>query len=108
MITLREWFQEFTDATGETPVTIVFGWPRYMYGKDKWPATPEGLTPYADVNADLLDYPFDNGYGAACSPNLCAWSPTYVIFSDNYDGSEEPRWMPRDPTDHQPIRPGGG
>jgi hypothetical protein len=103
--TLREWFDEFTVATGETPHTVVLGTVAAWH--HPWPEYTPGVAT-STIPDVVLDHPFDDGYGGNDSPNLCAWSPSWVLFSDNYDGSEGPRWVPRNPVDHNPIRPGGG
>jgi len=107
--TLREWFDHFTQVTGETPTHIVMV--RHWWDDDDdspWTDTPEGLVEWDDVPVIVLDSPFYAGFGGNKSPNLCAWSTSWVIFTDNYDGSEELQWVPRHPVDHDPIRPGGG
>lgn len=109
MTTLRKWFEGFESQTGETPEAIVFGFADYReYLADEWPSMPEGVVPWAEVPTAVLDREFDDGYGGNDSPNLCAWSPSWVIFSDDYDGAESLCWAPRNPTAHNPIRPGGG
>ena len=107
-ISLREWFDHFTQVTGETPTHIVMADYASFGPTNQWKDAPVGLVEWGDVAASILDVPFDDGFGGNRSPNLCAWSPSWVIFSDNYDGSEELRWVPRHPVDHDPIRPGGG
>lgn len=110
MATMREWFDGFTAETGETPDTIVFGW-EYDWARERgdWPEVDEGaLVAFSDVPASMLDRPFDDSYGGNRTPNLAAWSPSWVLFSDNYDGAETLQWVPRHPTPHTPIRPGGG
>ena len=92
-MTLREWFADFTAKTGETPTEITFG---------------QGLIPFGPLlAAGGLDKEFDDGFGGVRSPDLCAWSPSWVLFSDQYDGAENLCWVPRNPTEHDPIRPGG-
>ena len=106
-ISLREWFDHFTQVTGETPTHIVIAG-RVRIGTTKWPDAPKGLVEWGDVPVSVLDTPFYDGFGGNDTPNLCAWSTSWVIFSDNYDGSEILQWVPRHPVDHDPIRPGGG
>ena len=110
MTTIREWFNAFSEATGENVYAIVLGWEHGWgdYNADEWPAIPSGVTPLADLSDDVLDRDFDDGFGGNQSPNLCAWSVNFVLFSDNYDGAESLQWVPRNPTTHEPIRPGGG
>lgn len=102
MTTFREWLDEFTAATGERVTHLCLGRDR------RWPLHPHDVARPIDEFADVLDFEFNSDFGSTGSPNLCGWSPSWVIFSDEYDGSETLQWVPRFPTDHQPIRPGGG
>ncbi len=106
MATLREWFAEFTEATSETVTYIVFGRAPWS---GNWPELkPERLMEFADVPASILDREFDDGFGGTESPNLCAWSPSFVVVSNDYDGSEWLSWVPRHPEPFMPGRFGGG
>jgi hypothetical protein len=107
MVTLREWFDDFEKATGERPIAVKFGWGDRDYRSEEWPPLPSGVALFIRLDA-VLDHEFDDDYGGNESPNLCAWSDNWVLFSDNYDGSESLRWVPRFMVDHDPIRPGGG
>lgn len=86
----------------------MLGWYKWDYQSESWPIVPNRVVPINVVGADVLDREFDDGYGGNDSPNLCAWSDNWVLFSDNYDGAESLQWVPRNPVDHEPIRPGGG
>ena len=110
MATLREWFDDFTAQTGETPTQIVFGGPPWWRDSgDGWPIDRiQAVINFTGIDGTVLDREFDASWGGNETPNLCAWSPSWVIFSDNYDGSEGLQWVPRSPVDHDPIRPGGG
>lgn len=106
MTTLRKWFADFTTSTGETPTAIAINsWETLHNYRDDVVAVPVPFDTLLDV---LLDREFDAGYGGNDSPNLCAWSDNWVLFSDDYDGAESLCWIPRNPTAHAPIRPGGG
>ena len=111
--TLRTWFDEFTARTTEVPDTIVFGASSRYYSSDadEWtdlvPAENTVLQ-FKDLRDELLDRSFDDGYGGNETRDLCAWSNSWVLLSYDYDGSEGLVWVPRHPTDHQPVRPGGG
>jgi hypothetical protein len=107
MVTLRKWFERFTESTGETPTYIVLAWDR-DWRSDEWPELPDGVKAWTELSGEILDREFDDGFGGNDSPNLCAWSDSWVIFSDNYDGAESLAWVPREPIAHDPIRPGGG
>lgn len=110
-MTIRRWFAGFTEATGEVPTHVVFG---YSYWSSKmvaeiWPeVVSNALVPMEELPDSLLDREFDDGFGGNNSPDLCAWSMSWVLFSDNYDGAESLCWVPRHPVAHEPIRPGGG
>ena len=107
MSTLREWFGGFVRHTGELPDSVVLSWGDWGV-REEWPELPVGVVRFEALSPDVLGQGFDAGFGGNESPNLCAWSHSWVIFSDNYDGSEHLRWVPRSPTPHEPIRPGGG
>lgn len=107
MSTLREWFDKFTQATGEPVEWVVFG--RTWEGLWWEDLPPEGhVTPYEHVAASVLDRAFESGYGENETPNLVAWSRSHVINTWNYDGMEGIFWLPKDPTSMQPPRQGGG
>ena len=108
MATLRQWFNRFTDATGEEPTYVIFGERPWSSDNEYWSGLPTGITDFNLVPDSVLDQEFDSGYGCTESPNLCAWSESWIIFSDQYDGAENLCWVPRHPLDHEPIRPGGG
>lgn len=112
MATFREWFDEFMAETGEKPTHIVLGWANGWggYRENAWPEWDRWGTVvnYEDVPSLLLDHEFDDSFGSNESPNLAAWSPSYVLFSDDYDGRENLCKVPRNPVDHEPARPGGG
>lgn len=104
--TLQAWFDGFTKATNETPTHIVFGYDEW--DDNEWEITVNEVIPFERLGSILLRREFNNGYGGNNSPNFCAWSENWVIFSDNYDGAEDACWVPRNPIAHNPIRPGGG
>jgi len=108
MTTLREWFDHFTEATGEVPQHIVFGFV-WDDDADRWPAiVVDEVLAFADVPAKALDARFDDSYGGTEAPNFAAWSENFVLFCDQYDGAESICWVPRHPMAHTPLRPGGG
>lgn len=112
MATLRAWLAKFTKTTGEQVDEIVLGWGEWSnYHKDDWPEWDgwAATYPLSSIPEALLDQEFhDDGFGGNESPNLCGWSPSWVVFSVNYDGAESIVWVPRNPTAHEPARPGGG
>jgi hypothetical protein len=95
--TLREWFDYFTEQTGEQIETVQlvasgYRWREQMEG---WPELPTPATPVAD--ADFLDTEFDAGFGGEECPMVYGWSPSFVLYKHEYDGSESPMWARRNP-----------
>jgi hypothetical protein len=121
MATLRRWFESFEKETGEIPSSIVFGSDPWAYLEEEMEQFPEGwrevlelarfepgkVGPFDALTDEVLDQEFNGGYGRPNTPNLCAWSRSWVIGSAQYDGSESLYWLPRFPLDHLPVRPGG-
>ena len=108
---IRNWFDRFTLRTNERPTHIVFGWgDRYGIADDNdgWDIEEDHIVTFDDVPDSIMDREFDDGFGGNDTPNLCAWSRSWVIFSENYDGAEGLQWVPNSPSHHNPIRPGGG
>ena len=56
----------------------------------------------------IVDYKYDNGFGAEDCHAVIAWTEDYVIFISCYDGSTSVQSVPRHPTEHEPIMYGGG
>lgn len=100
MATLRDWFNGFTKATGETVDEVVFrrhpDWDDAPHG---WPGIVDGeVVAAGEIPASVLDHLFDDGYGGReCWP-FFAWSKSFVIWPHEYDGAEWPAWAPRQPT----------
>ncbi len=44
-----------------------------------------------------FDVAFDGGYGAACGPDVLAWTDSRVYFPVDYDGAESIGSAPRHP-----------
>lgn len=111
MTTMKNWFDQFTADTGEKVEFICLGEVPTWWGEHeiaRWNGyQPNVVLPFGG-GEPWLDVDFDEGFGGNETPNFCAWSPNWVIFSDNYDGAEGIQYVPRNPTDHTPIRPGGG
>lgn len=56
-----------------------------------------------------LDKEFDSGFGSVGCPAIYAYTPNWVIFVSQYDGSTSIKRIPRNPTANiNPIMPGGG
>ena len=50
-----------------------------------------------DVARPLLDYPYDPGFGGADCHAIWAWTPRWVLFVAEYDGSTRVVRVPRNP-----------
>lgn len=93
--TMRQWFDRFTQATGETPIAIQFE--EDDWNQQSWPVTDQ-IVPFDTLPTEVLDREFDSGYGLPESPYFVAWSDNYVLYRYEYDGSESLVWLPRHPT----------
>lgn len=103
--TLRTQLDFFTEETSETVQTIVFG-----DIPTKWlPFDLElgEILQVDQISSVIMDRVFDNSYGIIESPTFCGWSDNFVVFNDDYDGAEDVCWVPRNPQNHYPQRPGG-
>ena len=87
MMTIRTWFERFAETTGERVETIAVG---------------SGSTCSVDAPEvrDVLDLEFNEKWGQGESTPFVAWSPSFVLFVEEYDGFECIRWVPRSPTAH--------
>ena len=57
----------------------------------------------------ILDYEYNNGFGAPDCQAITAWTKNRVIFVSEYDGSTTICHIPRNPVAHMPdMMPGGG
>jgi hypothetical protein len=89
---IRKWFEEFAAGTGEQITQIVFS------DHSDWPGlVPNVLLDMGDVADTVLDHEFDNGYGTPEAPPFFAWSQSYVVWVDTYDGAERLTYVPRSP-----------
>lgn len=59
-------------------------------------------------SADVLDVPFDAGYGGTEGPDVLVWSETHVYFPVCYDGAEWLGSAPRHPREDGQDHVGGG
>lgn len=119
-MTIKRWFRQFEEST-QQKVTHV-----QMYTPDSWDweykcyqVNPDGDYPLGsgekddekwngiasrntlfridEVPKELLNYEFNDGFGAAEAPPIIAWSRDYVLYIHEYDGAETLRWIPRYP-----------
>jgi len=68
---------------------------------------PNSVMPWWEAE-EILDYSYDDDYGAPDCHAITAWTPSRVLFICTYDGSTWVASVPRNPTDHSPILHGGG
>lgn len=107
-------------AEGEPIEAVVigaFGWGGWSedpddlaYGEESVPFIPwdrRGVVLPWEEARPLLDYQYDNGYGAPGCHAITAWTPSKVLFVTQYDGATGVDVMPRNPVDHRPEMPGG-
>lgn len=109
--TLRNWFQEFTNRTGEDILHVQMYTENeheynYKAGINDWdeqPPKPWSIAPYLatfsfeNLPDEVLDYEFSADFGSADAPPVIAWSDNYVLYLHEYDGAESLRWIPRFP-----------
>jgi hypothetical protein len=109
MANLKQWLVEM--ANGEEIVAVVIGemgWGEYgSEGVSGYAYHPRGVVLTWGEAAPLLDYEFDDGYGAPNCEAVYAWTVSRAIFVSQYDGSTSPQWMPRNPVACKPEMPGG-
>lgn len=55
-----------------------------------------------ETAAPVLDVEYDNGYGAADTFPITAWTASRVIFVHEYDGATGVNFVHRHPVDHKP------
>lgn len=103
--TLRRWFNQIIEPIDQIVFQSKNEWDQYEWW---YKLIPVGVVSFDSLSDTLLDHVFDTGYGSNDSPNFCAWTEHFVVFSDNYDGAESICAVPRHPVMHDPIRPGGG
>lgn len=95
---LRQWLE---DEAGAEPIeAVVIG----AHGDDsKVPDEFRNRLLMWDEAKSLLDYGFDDGYGAAGCDAVYAWTPTKVLFIREYDGSTQLGSIPRHPVACEPT-----
>ena len=101
--TIRTWFEEFETATGEKIETIVLlpadDWGRCSHNNFlSEPVQIGSVVERNELPDSFLDREFDSGYGSAEARPFVAYSPSFVVFISEYDGSESIGWIPRHPT----------
>lgn len=60
-----------------------------------------------DQAKPMLDYDFDDSYGAPGCNAIYVWTTNRVLFISQYDGSTNIEWVPRNPLACKPSMPGG-
>lgn len=104
---IAQWLREAEESTGERIGSICVG----EHYSDHWnlyegeqPRNAEQLNRLLtrDEGLSVLDVEYDNGFGGAdCFP-MYAWSPSWVYFIAEYDGSTGLSRVPRMPVDCKP------
>lgn len=108
MANLIEWIVE--EARGEEIEAVVIGemgWGDY---------NSENVPGYSDQTKGevitweeaqkFLNYEFDSGYGAPKCNAIYAWTKSWIIAIEQYDGSVSPFSIPRNPIACNPQMPG--
>lgn len=93
--TIREWLE----SAPEMPT--VFFMPETKeneYGLEDWANLPHGSWKMSKVPDSILDKEFSCGYGTQSVPLFMAWSPNYVYYVHECDGSTSLDWVRRHPT----------
>ena len=97
-------------AGGEQIIAVVvgeMGWMGYRdESKPAWGHIKGRVVTWEEARP-MLDYIYDDGYGAPDCQAIYAWTPTRVIFVSQYDGSTNIESIPRNPIDCVPDIPGG-
>ena len=109
MANLKQWILE--EAHHEKIEGVVIGemgWGNFRsnevpnYGK-----IPKGKLLTWKTAAKLLNYEFDDGYGAPACNAIYAWTKNWIIAISQYDGATSPYSIPRNPRDCKPQMVGG-
>jgi len=110
MANLKHWILE--QADGEEIIGVVIGemgWGDYNSEKvPNYNVHPRGKVIDWDIASHILNYEFDNGYGAPGCEAVYAWTENWVIAIGQYDGATWPYKIPRNPIDIMPTMEGGG
>ena len=104
MTTLKEWIEEA--AEGEPIIGVVLG--RSPYNFKEFEFYPENKLLTWEKALQYLQFDFCGGYGSQGHFPIHAWTKSWVIGTDNYDGSTSCFRIPRNPCDCVPCEPGGG
>ena len=105
MANLVKWIENAAD--GEEIIGVVigdFGWGGFLEERcpKLIPKEKRGVVLPWDEAKELLDYEFDDGYGAPGCHAIYAWTKNKVIFVGTYDGSTWIESVPRNPVDCNP------
>ena len=109
MANLVHWIEEAAESESIEAVVIgEMGWGKYK--SETVPGYvdhPRGkVLSWAEARP-LLNYNFNDGYGAPGCEAIYVWTTMKVMFISQYDGSVSLNWIPRNPIDVMPSMPGG-
>ena len=110
--TIRIWFDRFSKATEELVTHVqMYADTKAEYdscaeydldGGKEWAVAPFGTVfSYESIPDELLDYEFSVGWGRPMAPCLIAWSDSFVIYIEEFDGLQNIRWVPRFPEQYK-------
>ena len=105
-------FAKDIEEAAEEPIRFVvigeMGWRNYGDDERHRPGLArKGELLAWDVARPLLDYEYDDGYGAPDCQAIKAWTDDKVLWVTQYDGSTSISSGPRGPIAHIPTMPGG-
>lgn len=102
--TLRKWMNEIKEPIqsfyiSPTPINNY----SYSSGLKSWGEDlPSGLFKGNEIPPEILDNPFDSGYGSPAVPDVLIWTKYSVYYVRVfYDGSTRLRSVPRNPPDRE-------
>lgn len=111
MARLIDWINELADGEQIEAVMIgpVGGWCPGFLSDDAIDAGVVGKVLTLDEARPWLERKFDDGYGSAECNSLAAYTKTWIISVNKYDGSTSPFRLARNPFEgFEPPMPGGG
>ena len=92
----------------EAVVIGPFGWGSIDDDNQKIPRSKLGRVLSWHEARSLLDYDYDDGFGAPDCHAVYVWTADEVLWVTQYDGATTIDSAPRNPRDCIPYMPGGG